>query len=109
VWIKFGQHDKDTGLPIAELILGGLRKPYRGKGLFPSCMDYIIDYVSNRGVKILGLNVESYNVKAKRLYEKVGFKTVTSWVCYQGYIGEMIEYLEKWHNSVSQGRESANG
>lgn len=67
----YGHIDDDTpSLAIS------LYKDYRGKGIGTALMCAIIDTYAEKGYKRLSLAVQKANYAVK-MYEKVGFKTVS--------------------------------
>lgn len=61
-----------------EVLLDALAvtKNMRNKGIGSSLLDYIIDFGRSRGYKQIRLSVVDVNPRARRLYERVGFKEV---------------------------------
>ena len=43
---------------------------YRGKGVFTGLLDYVLDSLRNEGVKLLGVDYESFNPTALCAWEK---------------------------------------
>ena len=52
----------------------GLRAPYRGRGIGKALMEATLAGARNRGYTRVELTVRIDNLRAKRLYENVGFK-----------------------------------
>lgn len=51
-----------------------LREPFRGQGIGRKAVEFAIDVCPSLGIRRLSLEVERHNIRAKRLYEDIGFE-----------------------------------
>lgn len=51
-----------------------LREAFRGQGIGRKAVEFAIDVCPSLGIRRLSLEVERHNVRAKRLYEDIGFE-----------------------------------
>ena len=54
----------------------GVNSNYQGQGIGSQLLQHVIDLIVHQEGKTLGLLVDDDNPKAKKLYERLGFKTV---------------------------------
>ena len=59
----------------ADLITIAVKPGMQGKGIGLKLVELLLSYLKNLGIKKLFLEVASSNIKATKLYTKVGFKT----------------------------------
>lgn len=68
----------------------GVNRRQRGKGVGSKVLQYLIDEYANKQHQTLGLLVDGENPGAKRLYLKMGFKTVGQ----KFLFGKSLEHLQ---------------
>lgn len=68
-------------------------KDYRDKGFGKICMEYLEKISKEKGVNRIELGVFSYNTRAKKLYEKMGYTTI-------GEIQDFVYYKGKWYSDI---------
>ena len=68
----------------------GVRPGYQGTGVGTTLLQFLVDEYVVRGGNTLGLLVGESNPKAKRLYLKLGFKTVGTKI----FMGKKMDHLQ---------------
>jgi ribosomal protein S18 acetylase RimI-like enzyme len=72
-WCDLSQTNRPTQAHIAVLGIG-LLPPYRDRGIGRKLMQTAIDAAKARGLERITLHVHANNERARKLYEKLGFK-----------------------------------
>lgn len=69
-----------TDRPVVYIYDVELREELRGRGLGRAVMEAAVGWAAERGAPALGLNVFGHNVRARALYDRLGFRVVEdSW------------------------------
>ena len=80
-----------TELPQVQNICGAFCLPaYRGKGLYPSLLNFLINVLASEGYTLLGVDYESFNPTAAGFWQK-HFTPYTN-----GVVRRIDENVLKW-------------
>ena len=77
-FILFSKLDKKIIFPNAYLEAISVSEKYRGLGIGKRLIDEVSRIAKNQGVEILLLQVVLENQQAKKLYEQIGFKVIST-------------------------------
>lgn len=61
---------------LAQLLFLAVGEKYRGKGYARKLTSYAISDIKNRGLLGIRMNTRADNVRARKLYESIGFKQI---------------------------------
>lgn len=76
-----------------EVLRVAVKKQYRRKGIARQMIEFLVDYLKERGYQKLYLEVKSSNLEAIALYEKLGFVKFNERRNYYGEGEDAINYV----------------
>jgi GNAT superfamily N-acetyltransferase len=88
-----------TAEPALELYQLYVLKPWQGKGLAPVLMDWAVGEARRRAARTLYLSVWTENHRARRFYERYGFRFVAP---YAFMVGEQADADEIFRLDLEQ-------
>lgn len=94
--VGMGQlHRHDQSTVTAKRVF--VSEPHRGNGLGRRLVEQIIDDAAAEGFDTLHLNVSPYHQRAQRLYESLGFETVSppEWTTVSPELHDEWQFLER--------------
>ncbi|MED3960964.1 GNAT family N-acetyltransferase [Niallia taxi] len=93
--LVFKNNDPDYTIPDKRIYLSHMivKKGYRNRGIGGIMLDYLIDYAKQLGYKEIALGVDTDNLNARHLYEKMGFTNVL--FIGEDKYGEYVKLLKK--------------
>lgn len=75
VWVGTDSSEDSNSWWVWDIVIDS---EHRGKGLGSATMKLAEDYARSRGAHTLGLSVFGFNHGARKLYESMGYQTVTT-------------------------------